>query len=707
MTASSARRVTVLVVTYNSADVVGECLRSLPAAFADAASPSVVVVDNASIDDTLVVVAHADPEAQVVRLPSNRGYAAAINAGIEAARGGVGDALLVLNPDIRMDPGSLGPLLAAIESPGVGIAVPKLVDEDGQLLRSLRRRPTVLRAFGEAVLGGDRAGRMGLGEVVGDPAAYEQPGPADWATGAALAISAACAKAVGPWDESYFLYSEEVDFALRAADAGFGLRYEPSSRAVHLGGASGTDERLWTLLTANRIRLHRRRHGSLRGAVFGAAVLLNEAVRAARGSRTSRAALRGLLGDHRRTAAPGPGSTAPGVVCFSAQDWWYFNRAHSDFQLVTRIARHRPVLLVNSLGMRMPLPGRTAKPWARLGRKLASVSKGLRYPLPDVPGFAVLTPVFLPVFQPGRLRDVSNRFVAWQVARAARRLGLGTPDVVVTLPPALEVARLLPHRVLIANRSDRYGAFAEADQDWVSALERQLLDAADAAVYASHSLLDAEADLSRRPTFLDHGVDLDRFRLAAELDEPADVADLPNPRIGFFGAIDDYTVDLPLLERLATAIPEAQLVLVGPTNCPMGTLTRLPNVHWLGARDAADIPAYGSSFDVAVMPWLDNEWIRHSNPIKLKEYLALGLPIVSTAFPEIDRYAGVVRIARDADQFVALVGQSLLDGGPATPARRRATVLGDSWDRRAAELVELLDDIAGQTERGSAACAAS
>jgi hypothetical protein len=107
------------------------------------------------------------------------------------------------------------------------------------------------------------------------------------------------------------------------------------------------------------------------------------------------------------------------------------------------------------------------------------------------------------------------------------------------------------------------------------------------------------------------------------------------------------------------------------------------------------------------MPWLDNEWIRHSNPIKLKEYLALGLPIVSTSFPEADRYAGVVRIAGDADQFVALVRQSLVDGGPATPARRRSAVLDDSWDRRAAEVVDVLDDLAASAWKATVPCAAS
>src|SRR5688572_10081943 len=299
MGATEATRVTVLVVTYNSADVIEACLRSLPAAFADAAEPRVVVVDNASTDGTVELVARVAPDAHVVRRPANRGYAAAINAGVAAAPGGLGDALLILNPDIHLDAGSVGPLLAALGAPGVGIAVPMLVDEHGQLLRSLRRRPTAPRVLAEALLGGDRAGRWGLGEVVGDPAAYQRSGPADWATGAALAVSVACATAVGPWDESYFLYSEEVDFALRAGDSGFGVRYEPAARAVHLGGESGTDERLWALLATNRVKLHRRRHGRVRGAAFGAVVLLNEAVRAALGSRTSRAAVRGLLGDRR------------------------------------------------------------------------------------------------------------------------------------------------------------------------------------------------------------------------------------------------------------------------------------------------------------------------------------------------------------------------------------------------------------------------
>ena len=132
-------------------------------------------------------------------------------------------------------------------------------------------------------------------------------------------------------------------------------------------------------------------------------------------------------------------------------------------------------------------------------------------------------------------------------------------------------------------------------------------------------------------------------------------ARIPHPRIGFFGNLRDQLVDFDLLERLARELPHVQVVLVGDATRAMERLTAHSNIHWFGFRPYNDVPRYGAGFDVAIMPWNDNEWIRNCNPIKLKEYLALGLPVVSTDFPEVRRYESVVRIARDADDFVRLV----------------------------------------------------
>ena len=187
-------------------------------------------------------------------------------------------------------------LLDATGPASVGITVPRLLDEHGTTMHSLRRDPSVSRALGEALLGGERSGRVPwLGELVTDPERYDRPGPVDWATGAAMLITRPCWDAVGKWDESFFLYSEETDYAIRARRAGFRVEYVPEASAVHIGGDLEVSPRLWTIHTLNRIRLYERDHGRVRTAAFRGAVVLNEALRAASGRERSRAALRALL----------------------------------------------------------------------------------------------------------------------------------------------------------------------------------------------------------------------------------------------------------------------------------------------------------------------------------------------------------------------------------------------------------------------------
>ena len=285
--------VTAAIVTYNSAGVIGDCLASLDEAFGDIPY-EVVVVDNSSTDGSLAAVRAARPDAVTLPLAGNLGYAAGVNAAVAASR--AAEAILVLNPDIRLAARSVPPLLDALRRPGTAIAVPRMVSADGELLYSLRREPAISRTLGEAVLGGGRASRSRwTGEVVGCAAAYSQATTADWASGAAMLISRAAFAAIGPWNESYFLYSEETDFALRAKDSGYVTRYVPQSVAVHLGGEMAVDPRLWSIAVVNKIRLYRARHRLIRSVAFQAAVVLNEGLRAARGRRVNRAGLRAAL----------------------------------------------------------------------------------------------------------------------------------------------------------------------------------------------------------------------------------------------------------------------------------------------------------------------------------------------------------------------------------------------------------------------------
>lgn len=300
--------VAVVIVTWNSAAVLPGFLAALPDGMAGL-DWRLVVADNDSADDTVEVLRTLAPDATVVQTGRNAGYAAGINAALGAADewdGGY-EAVVICNPDIRMRQGCAKRLVDTLGDE-VGIAVP-LLYEDGRdaPLFSLRRESSVSRALGEAVIGNRRAGRFPrLSELVTDPAAYQRPTRADWATGALMVVSADCLAACGPWDESFFLYSEETEFCLRARDLGYVTQLEPAAEAVHLGGDSRVSPRLWTLLTLNRVRLYGRRHGAVATACFRGAVLLRETSRALLGRKASRAAAAALLRPGALRATPGP-----------------------------------------------------------------------------------------------------------------------------------------------------------------------------------------------------------------------------------------------------------------------------------------------------------------------------------------------------------------------------------------------------------------
>lgn len=280
--------VCVIVVSFNSADHLPELLDSLLPA-ADGVPLRVVVVDNASSDNS-VEVAH-QRGAIVVESGGNIGYAAGINVGRPLATGC--RAILVANPDLRFCPGAIRRMYAsAIGSDSV--VVPLLKGPDGRVRPSLRREPTVGRQLGEALLGDhwpNRPARLAIMVRAEQP--YCTRAAIDWATGAALMIPVECDADVGSWDESFFLYSEEVDFARRVRQGGRQVLFTPDACAEHAEGGSGRSDRLFTLDAVNRIRYFRKWNGRLRSVLYGSAIELELLLRARRP--THRRALRDVV----------------------------------------------------------------------------------------------------------------------------------------------------------------------------------------------------------------------------------------------------------------------------------------------------------------------------------------------------------------------------------------------------------------------------
>lgn len=300
--------VVVVCVTYNSSRVIEALLNALPAALESVPSCRVTIADNDSSDGTPEVIRELAPWVSVIPTGRNAGYAGGINVALAQHIGRRG--IYVLNPDTIPSPNSVARLLAAAdEDPTIGITVPRILGSDGRLQRSLRREPTILRALGEALLGGTTAARVALlGETVTDPTHYRHGASAEWATGAAMFITRSAIDAVGDWDERFFLYSEETDYALRVRDAGYQLRLVEEADVAHQGGDQATSPQLWALSVVNRTRLYRKRHARLPSTVYWASVVLGQATRAMLGRRPHRAAVQALLaaGPNQPSAEPTP-----------------------------------------------------------------------------------------------------------------------------------------------------------------------------------------------------------------------------------------------------------------------------------------------------------------------------------------------------------------------------------------------------------------
>lgn len=287
MEARSSLEVVAVVVSYNSAGELPALAASIPAGMSGVRA-EVVVVDNGSDDGSGDVAEELDwgVPTRVVR-SQNRGYAAAINQGVEAAA--AAEAVLVLNADVRLRPGAVRALLRGRVG-HVGILAPKILDPSGRRVDSLRREPTLWRASGLGFTHGAR-----FSEYVTSEAAYERCHRVDWATGAALLFSMQLFRELGGWDESYFLYSEETDFCLRARDAGWLTMYVPEAEVEHVGGASGRSDATHAMQIVNRVRLFARRNTAPYAWAYFALTALSELSWMVRGHAPSRASLRALF----------------------------------------------------------------------------------------------------------------------------------------------------------------------------------------------------------------------------------------------------------------------------------------------------------------------------------------------------------------------------------------------------------------------------
>ena len=273
-------------------------------------------------------------------------------------------------------------------------------------------------------------------------------------------------------------------------------------------------------------------------------------------------------------------------------------------------------------------------------------------------------------------------------------------------PMALDLAHELEPLAVVYDCMDELSAFAGAPAG-LRARERELFRRADVVFTGGQALFEAKRANHSNVHLFPSSVDVAHFAAARQvLVDPADQAAIPRPRIGYFGVIDER-MDYELLAGVAAARPEWHLVLVGPTaKVDLSALPRASNIHYLGAKPYAELPAYVGGWDVAMLPFARNEATRYISPTKTPEYLAAGKAVVSTSIRDVVRpygQQGLARIADSVDDFVEAIDAALLEDPVARLRAGDAFLTHLSWDGTWLQMRQLVEQAIGDgLARGAA-----
>jgi glycosyltransferase involved in cell wall biosynthesis len=380
------------------------------------------------------------------------------------------------------------------------------------------------------------------------------------------------------------------------------------------------------------------------------------------------------------------------IICFS-NDW--DGDPLSKKHIMTRLAARNRVLWVNSLAIRKPKA--SLYDMKRVLKKLGDFSKGSQR---VNGGIHVCAPLGVPFYTSSVGRWLNRKSLHWTVRRMCRKLGFHNPITWTFDPASADIVGSFGERAIVYHCVDEYSEFTGTDKAALLEMEKRLMQKSNCVVVSSDHLQTSKRAHNPNTYLVTHGVDVAHFRRAClpETPVPEEMKGFRRPVIGFFGVIADW-VDLDLIRFLADSRPDWDFVLIGKVVTHTRIFDGASNIHVIGRKPYQELPNYAKAFDVAILPFTINELTLAANPLKMREYLAAGLPVVSSAIPEADKMKHVLRVARHKLEFLEHVDAIVTSGkiGPQMTISKQMDC--ESWDHK----VEELSRIFYQSERAVAA----
>jgi glycosyltransferase involved in cell wall biosynthesis len=375
------------------------------------------------------------------------------------------------------------------------------------------------------------------------------------------------------------------------------------------------------------------------------------------------------------------------IVAFS-KDW--DDNPASNHHVLRELAKTRRVLWLNSVGTRAPKlsSGRDVR---RIIRKLRDFARG---PVNVENDLWVFTPLVLPFPHSALARKLNRGILRASLRLLRRRLRMAEFQLWTFLPSVPDYVGTLGESLAVYYCVDEWSMFSYIDTDEMIATERRLLERVDCVFCVNESLAARKRPFNPETHVAPHGVHHELFASALEPETrvPDDVARLPGPVMGFIGTIQDW-VDFELLAETARRRPDWSIVLIGRILIEPEPLAGIPNVHVLGGRPYEELPAYSKGFAVGMIPYRVSDQLPFRNPLKLREYLSAGLPVVCTVVPEAHQYDRWCWIAADADGFVSSLEAAAQDDSADSRRERSRAMENESWQARVARLSRIVDEV--------------
>jgi len=257
---------------------------------------------------------------------------------------------------------------------------------------------------------------------------------------------------------------------------------------------------------------------------------------------------------------------------------------------------------------------------------------------------------------------------------------------------ALDLIDAIDHRLLIYDCIDDIARNPKGVAAGYQALERRLVAQADLVFTSSSALAREREVLNAHVYHVPPGVHPERFLKADPL--PMDIAAVRRPRLGFFGGLDER-IDQGLIVYLAQRRPEWQIVFIGTIRTKIEALQSYSNIHFVSQKSPDELAPYLHALDVLLIPYIIDQYTQHIFPNKVFECLAVGKPIVATPLPDLQEFAGLIRIADDPGAFVAAVEAALIEDDAELVARRRRVAQANTWEARYRQIVNRIESVDG------------